>query len=94
MCGVDHPLSGVFMKKRSIAILSLFALVLASVPAPRLQAAPQAPKSLYERLGGAFAIASVIDHFSDVPLSTARSMIFRSRRAPPWELRERGGESG
>lgn len=53
------------MKKRSIAILSIVALVLTAVPTPRLQAAPQAPKSLYERLGGAFAIASVIDHFSD-----------------------------
>ena len=30
-----------------------------------LQAAPQAGKTLYERLGGIFAIAAVIDHFSD-----------------------------
>ena len=29
------------------------------------QAAPVAEKSLYERLGGVFAIAAVVDHFSD-----------------------------
>jgi len=29
------------------------------------KAAPQSEKSLYERLGGVFAIAAVIDHFSD-----------------------------
>jgi hemoglobin len=30
-----------------------------------IQGAPEAEKSLYERLGGAFAIAAVVDHFSD-----------------------------
>ena len=30
-----------------------------------VQAAPQNEKSLYERLGGVFAIAAVVDHFSD-----------------------------
>ena len=30
-----------------------------------LQAAPKTEKSLYERLGGVFAIAAVVDHFSD-----------------------------
>ena len=30
-----------------------------------LQAALETGKTLYERLGGAFAIAMVIDHFSD-----------------------------
>ena len=29
------------------------------------QAAPKTEKSLYERLGGVFAIAAVVDHFSD-----------------------------
>jgi hemoglobin len=29
------------------------------------QAAPENEKSLYERLGGAFGIAAVVDHFSD-----------------------------
>jgi hemoglobin len=33
--------------------------------APPLQAAPEPEKSLYERLGGVFAIAAVVDHFSD-----------------------------
>src|SRR6185369_13859913 len=50
-----------FMKKLAIAILSLFVAVL-TLP---LQAAPKAEKSLYERLGGVFAIAAVVDHFSD-----------------------------
>ena len=30
-----------------------------------LQAAPEKEKRLYERLGGVFAIAAVVDHFSD-----------------------------
>jgi len=50
------------MKKFAIAILSLFIVALP------LQAAAQsgkAEKSLYERLGGVFAIAAVVDHFSD-----------------------------
>jgi len=47
------------MKKVLIAILSLLTVALP------LQAAPETDKSLYERLGGAFAIAAVIDHFSD-----------------------------
>ena len=49
------------MRKLFIALLSLFTVALA-LP---LQAAPEAEKSLYERLGGVFAIAAVIDHFSD-----------------------------
>jgi len=49
------------MKKRLISIVSLFMVALA-LP---LQAAPEAEKSLYERLGGIFAIAAVVDHFSD-----------------------------
>lgn len=47
--------------KTKIAILSLVAAVMTLV----LQAASKAEKSLYDRLGGAFAIAAVIDHFSD-----------------------------
>ena len=49
------------MRKTLITILSVFAVALA-LP---LQAAPKAEKSLYERLGGAFAVAAVVDHFSD-----------------------------
>ena len=49
------------MKKFLIVILSVFVVAL-TLP---LQAAPKTEKSLYERLGGAFAIAAVVDHFSD-----------------------------
>ena len=49
------------MKKSLIAMLFTFT---ASFILP-LQAAIDNEKSLYERLGGAFAIAMVIDHFSD-----------------------------
>lgn len=49
------------MKRSLITILSILAVSLAL----SLQAAPKTEKSLYERLGGVFAIASVIDHFSD-----------------------------
>ena len=49
------------MKKSLIAILALFTVAL-TLP---LQAAETTDKSLYERLGGVFAIAAVIDHFSD-----------------------------
>jgi len=40
------------------------ALAALLVAAP-VQAAPETEKSLYERLGGVFAIAAVVDHFSD-----------------------------
>ena len=47
---------------KSIAIaMTLTALLVAT----SMQAAPQTEKSLYERLGGVFAIAAVVDHFSD-----------------------------
>jgi len=49
------------MKTILIAILSLFTAAL-TLP---LQAAQEREKSLYERLGGVFAIATVVDHFSD-----------------------------
>ena len=49
------------MKKLLIAVLSLLAVELIMT----LQAAPEAEKSLYERLGGVFAIAAVVNHFSD-----------------------------
>ena len=47
---------------RSLATAMTLAAVLA---ATSVQAAPEAEKSLYERLGGVFAIAAVVDHFSD-----------------------------
>ena len=46
------------MKKFFIAIMSLFTTVLTSP----LHAAPETGKSLYERLGGAPAIAAAVDH--------------------------------
>lgn len=49
------------MKQWLIGILTL-AMVALALP---LQAAQPTGKSLYERLGGVFAIAAVIDHFSD-----------------------------
>ena len=50
------------MKKLLVAILSPFIIAL-TLP---LQAfAQKTEKSLYERLGGVFAIAAVVDHFSD-----------------------------
>ncbi len=47
---------------KALTLGTVFALNLAACSA---QAPPAAPKTLYERLGGAFAIAAVIDHFSD-----------------------------
>jgi hemoglobin len=49
------------MNKLMISIVSLSMMAVA-LP---LQSAPKADKSLYERLGGVFAIAAVVDHFSD-----------------------------
>ena len=46
---------------KSIAILMTLTALLG---ATSMQAAPQTEKSLYERLGGVFAIAAVVDHFS------------------------------
>ena len=47
---------------KSLAMaMTLTALVIAT----SAQAAPQGEKSLYDRLGGVFAIAAVVDHFSD-----------------------------
>ena len=49
------------MKKFVIAILTLFIVALPLMA----QTAPKKDQSLYERLGGVFAIAQVVDHFSD-----------------------------
>ena len=59
-----------FMTRRSVvAGLALTAApltVLARADKANAQSKPAAPeKSLYERLGGVFAIAAVVDHFSD-----------------------------
>ena len=47
---------------RSLAIVIALAAVLVGTSR---QAAAQTEKSLYERLGGVFGIAQVVDHFSD-----------------------------
>jgi hemoglobin len=51
------------MKKLMISIASL-PLVALAMPL-HADPNPQAEKTLYERLGGVFAIAAVVDHFSD-----------------------------
>jgi hemoglobin len=47
---------------KPITIAMALAAFLVAIP---VQANPPAEKSLYERLGGVFAIAAVVDHFSD-----------------------------
>ena len=55
------------MRTRTLIATGLaLAVSLSTVVAARsVQTAPQVEKSLYERLGGVFAIAAVVDHFSD-----------------------------
>ena len=53
---------------KSLAIATVLATLLVAPPvqaAPKTENAPKTEKSLYERLGGVFAIAAVVDHFSD-----------------------------
>ncbi len=47
--------------KTFVKVLALSAVLLVT----SMQAVAQTEKSLYERLGGIFAIAAVVDHFSD-----------------------------
>jgi hemoglobin len=49
---------------RSIAIAMTLAALLVATSVPAAPA-PETEKSLYERLGGVYAIAAVVDHFSD-----------------------------
>ena len=54
--------------KTQISIIKSLAIAMtlaALLVATSVQASPQTEKSLYERLGGVFAIAAVVDHFSD-----------------------------
>ena len=54
--------------KTQISIVKLLAIAMtlfSLLVATSVQAAPQSEKSLYERLGGVFAIAAVVDHFSE-----------------------------
>jgi len=48
-----------------IQSLAIATTLTALFAAPSVQAAPETEKSLYERLGGVFAIAALVDHFSD-----------------------------
>ena len=47
--------------KSLVKVMALTAILIAT----SMQAAAQTEKSLYERLGGVFAISAVVDHFSD-----------------------------
>jgi hemoglobin len=64
-----HARSSSITRRGVVAGLALTAapVVLAKSDKARAQATqqPAAEKSLYERLGGVFAIAAVVDHFSD-----------------------------
>ena len=54
--------------KSPISIIKSLAIAMtitAALVATSLQASAQTEKSLYERLGGVYAIAAVVDHFSD-----------------------------
>lgn len=76
------------MKTFLIAALSLLTLALP------LQAA-EAEKSLYERLGGVFAIAAVVDHFSDALVRNP--MVGKASKNPTlkkWHMQSLGRLAG
>jgi hemoglobin len=50
-------------KRSAVAGLAVAAAPMTPISAAAKQTMPE--KSLYERLGGVFAIAAVVDHFSD-----------------------------
>ena len=66
---MSHAVSTSITRRSVVAGLALTAAPAAVLTGPEnayAQAAQTAPeKSLYERLGGVFAIAAVVDHFSD-----------------------------
>lgn len=65
---MTQALSTSFTRRSVVAALALTAapVALAGADNAYAQAKPTMPeKSLYERLGGVFAIAAVVDHFSD-----------------------------
>jgi len=53
------------MKTRFLTIKAVTAAVILAVSAVAASAQTTPEKSLYERLGGVFAISAVVDHFSD-----------------------------
>ena len=70
------------MKRPLFSTLLAFVLLLA--PALAAQASPAKEKSLYERLGGIFAIAAVVDHFSDALIANPKV----GKDSPNPQLRE------
>src|SRR5688572_30922725 len=64
-------------------LIAIFCLLAGALTSP-LHAVPETAKSLYERLGGVFAIAAVIDHFSDAVVQN--SIVGQASENP--ELRE------
>jgi hemoglobin len=63
-----RPVSTSITRRGAVAGLALTAAPVVLVRAPKASAQTKqttADKSLYERLGGVFAIAAVVDHFSD-----------------------------
>ncbi len=78
----------------SAALLSAFAIgtpLVAATPAMAQDVKPPESKSLYERLGGIFAIAGVVDYFSDEiikdPVAGAQS---KNPRLREWHTKQLG----
>ncbi len=67
-----------------IALTLAQPILAADKPAAKPAPAPAAERSLYDRLGGIFAIAAVIDHFSDAVV--ANPIVGRTSKNP--SLRE------
>ena len=67
-----------------LTLTAAAAAVAASAQAAHAQAQQNtAQKSLYERLGGVFAIALVVDHFSD---AIVKNPIVMAKEPPSWQL--------
>jgi hemoglobin len=69
-----HAVSTSFTRRSVVAGLTLTAAslaVLAGADGARAQEQTTPEKSLYERLGGVFTIAAVVDHFSDAVVKNA-----------------------
>src|SRR5215213_7713688 len=65
---MSHPSSTSITRRSAVAVLALAAAPVSLAGADKSYAQAKQPmpeKSLYERLGGVFAIAAVVDHFSD-----------------------------
>ena len=84
--------------KTQISIIKSLAIAMtltALLVATSVQAAPQTEKSLYERLGGVFAIAAVVDHFSDAVVKNP--IVGKTSKNPAlrkWHTEEPGQVAG